>query len=305
MSYRAPWKNRMNIFVQKIGGTEPVQVTQDTIRDVGGYFWKGDRLVYSRDINGDENFIVFSASIDGADVKALTPLKDVRAGVMDDLHNIPGMEQSVMIQMNQRNPQVFDPYLCNIVTGELKSLYDNKENFEGWTTDHTGLIRIASRTDGTDQVLYHRASANEPFVEFMRTGFKDSFGPQFFTFDNRNIYASTNLNGRDKVAIVEFDLATGKEIRDDRREPRFRHGQLGLQPQAEGAHDDDLDRDRRANGNSWTKRRRPCMKSWRRTSRAMNSGSMGRTTTRPNSWSGPAAIANPASTTSMMPLRTS
>nr|MBP8823468.1 hypothetical protein [Flavobacteriales bacterium] len=82
-SYRAPWNNRMNIFVQAVAGGEAVQVTHDTIRDVGGYFWKGDRLLYARDINGDENMIVFSASKDGKDVKALTPEKDVRAGVMD------------------------------------------------------------------------------------------------------------------------------------------------------------------------------------------------------------------------------
>ena len=68
MSYRAPWKNRMNIFVQKMGDSAATQVTHDTIRDVGGYFWKGDRLVYSRDINGDENFIVFSAGIAGCNV---------------------------------------------------------------------------------------------------------------------------------------------------------------------------------------------------------------------------------------------
>ena len=50
------------------------------MRDVGGY-WKGDRIIYSRDINGDENFIVFSAATDGSsDVKALTPEADVRAG---------------------------------------------------------------------------------------------------------------------------------------------------------------------------------------------------------------------------------
>jgi hypothetical protein len=45
--------------------------------------------MYGRDINGDENFIVFSASIDGKDVKPLTPEKGVRAGDMDDLHNMP------------------------------------------------------------------------------------------------------------------------------------------------------------------------------------------------------------------------
>lgn len=30
ISYRAPWKNRMNIFVQKVGDSTAVQVTADT-----------------------------------------------------------------------------------------------------------------------------------------------------------------------------------------------------------------------------------------------------------------------------------
>ncbi len=221
ISYRAPWKSRMNIFVQERGGGEPVQVTRDTIRDVGGYFWKGDRIIYSRDINGDENYIVFSAAIDGSDVKALTPEQGVRAGTMDVLHNIPGREQHIIVQMNQRNPQVFDPYLVNVNTGEVQALYANTENFENWVTDHTGTIRIATKTDGTDQVLYHRASDKEPFKEFMRTGFKDSFAPIFFTFDNKNVYAASNLNGRDKSAIVEYDMATGKEIREIYAHPEF------------------------------------------------------------------------------------
>lgn len=220
-SYRAPWQGRMNIFVQPLAGGDAVQVTHDTIRDVGGYFWKGDRLLYGRDINGDENFIVFSASKDGNDVKALTPETGVRAGVMDDLHNIPGMENSVIIQMNKRNPQVFDPYLVNIVTGETKPLYDNKENFEGWVTDHKGVIRMATKTEGTDNVLFYRATDKERFKEIMRTRYRDSFNPLFFTFDNKNLYASTNLNGRDKNAIVEWDIATGKELKEIYADPDY------------------------------------------------------------------------------------
>jgi len=220
-SYRAPWHGRMNIFVQPVAGGDAVQVTHDTIRDVGGYFWKGDRLLYARDINGDENMIVFSASMDGKDVKAISPEKGVRAGVMDDLHNIPGMEKSVILQMNKRNPQVFDPYLVNIETGATKALYDNKENFENWVTDHTGTIRIATKTDGTDQVMFYRATEKDPFKEIMRTGFKDSFNPLFFTFDNKNIYASSNLNGRDKSAIVEWDIDGKKEVQEIYANPDF------------------------------------------------------------------------------------
>lgn len=214
LSWRAPWKNRMNLFVKTMATGEEVQVTHDTVRDIGGYFWKGERVVYSRDVNGDENFIVFSASIDGSDVKALTPEKGVRAGTLDRLHNVPGMEQSILVQMNQRNPQVFDPYLCNIATGELKALYDNsKDNYEGWVTDHTGTIRFALKTDGTDQVFYYRATASEPFVEYMRTGYKDDWRPLLFTFDNANLIVSHNLNGRDKSAVVEWDLAGKKETK--------------------------------------------------------------------------------------------
>jgi hypothetical protein len=32
------------------------------------------------------------------------------------------MEKSVIVQMNKRNPQVFDPYLVNIETGAIQAL---------------------------------------------------------------------------------------------------------------------------------------------------------------------------------------
>jgi dipeptidyl aminopeptidase/acylaminoacyl peptidase len=213
-SFRAPWKNRMNIFVQKVGDSAITQVTTDTIKDINAYFWKGDRLLYSRDINGDENYIVFSASRDGKDVKRLSPEKGVRAQILDNLQDIPGMEKKVLLIMNQRNPQVFDPYLCDIETGKIDVLYDNsKDNFENWVTDHNGVIRFAVKTDGTDNVYYYRATDKDPFNEYMRTGYKDSWSPLLFTFDNKNLIVSHNLSGRDKTAIVEWDLTAKKETK--------------------------------------------------------------------------------------------
>lgn len=227
IGYLAPWKNRMNIFVQKVGSTEATQVTMDTIRDVGGFFWKGDRILYSRDINGDENYIVFSASMDGKDVKALTPEKGVVAGVLDDLDQVPGMEQSVMVQMNDRDARVFDPYLINIVTGERKAMYDNsKDNYESWITDHNGVIRMATKTDGVNTTIFYRADEKQPFTPYMTTGFKDSWSPEMFTFDNKNLYVNHNLNGRDKSAIVEWDLEGKKEIKVIAENPDYDMGGL-------------------------------------------------------------------------------
>ena len=221
ISYRAPWKDRMNIFVKELASGEVTQVTRDTVRDVGGYFWKGDRIIYSRDINGDENFIVFSAATDGSDVKALTPEADVRAGTLDDLHGVDGMEKHIIVQMNERNPEVFDPWLVNIETGERRQLVDNSENYQSWITDHDGVIRIATRTDGVSTTLFHRASADAPFEAFKTVSFKDEFSPLFFTFDNKNLFVSTNLGGCDKAAVVEYDLAGDTELREIYANPDY------------------------------------------------------------------------------------
>lgn len=212
ISYRAPWNKRMNVFVQKMGGGEAVRVTADTTRDIPGYFWKGDHILYMQDAGGDENFQVFSASIDGKDIKALTPFKGVRSTVIDDLRFVSGREQQVIVQMNKRNPMYFDPYLLNVQTGELVQLVDNKDNYDSWVTDHAGVIRIATKTDGVNISYFHRASESEPFKEFLTTSYKEQFSPNFFTFDNKNLIATSNI-GRDKVAAVEYDMTTLKETR--------------------------------------------------------------------------------------------
>lgn len=215
VSYRAPHEGVMNLFVQKVGDKQAVRVTNSTNRDIGGYFWKGDRIIYTVDLVGDENYVLVAVDPDGKNESRLSPTTNVRAGLLDDLKGVRGMARSIMVQMNERNPQVFDPYLVNIETGETKALYDNSsDNFEGWVTDHNGVIRFASRTDGVTTIWYYRVSDKEPFTEYMQVGFKDNWTPLFFTFDNARCYVSGNLNGRDKTAIVEWDIANKKEAKE-------------------------------------------------------------------------------------------
>jgi len=48
-------------------------------------------------------------------------------------------------------------------------------------------------------------------VPVLTTNFKETMSPLFFTFDNQNVYAVSNL-GRDKAAAVVFDIRNGKEM---------------------------------------------------------------------------------------------
>ncbi|WP_431244660.1 TolB family protein [Flavobacterium sp. P21] len=208
-SYRADYKGKTNVFVQKVGEEKSVRVTNDTLRSIFNYFWKGDRIVYAQDIGGDENFQLFSVKADGTDLKALTPFPGIRSDITDALIDIPGKEKELIVQINKRVKEYFDPYILNVETGTLTLLYNNKENFDGWVTDNNGIIRLASKTDGVNITWNYRNSDKEPFTPLITTTYKDIFTPASFDKDNKNIYALSNI-GKDKVVLVEYDPVAKK-----------------------------------------------------------------------------------------------
>lgn len=209
ISYLAPYERRMNIHVKNLETKEVTRVTDLTDRSVSGYMWAtNERLLYVRDFGGDENYHILAVNIDGSDNVDLTPFEKVQAGLIDDLEND---EEHVLVSLNTRDPQCFDPYRLNIVTGELTILAENPGYITSWMTDHDGKLRLATATDGVNTSILYRNTEAEEFQNVLTTNFRESISPLFFTFDNQHVYASSNL-GRDKAAIVKFDIENGQEV---------------------------------------------------------------------------------------------
>lgn len=212
IAFMAPYKSRMNIFIQEMGkaAAEPRRLTSLEDRDIAGYFWANDnRIAYLKDDGGDEDYHLYAVNIDGSNNKELTPFDKVRVDIIDDL---PEQDDYVIIGLNQRNPEVSDPYRLNINTGELELLYENPGNITSWQTDHDGKLLLASTSDGVDTTLLYRANEQDPFHEVMTTNFKETLSPQFFDPAQPHIvYAISNL-GRDKAAAVKYDIVQKKEL---------------------------------------------------------------------------------------------
>ena len=211
-SYMAPYKNRMNIFIQKIGDSSATQLTFEEKRDISGYFWpNNEQLVFLKDDAGDENFHLFGVDIDGSNPISFTDFDGVRAQIIDDL---PDQKDFIIIGLNKRNKQVFDPYRLNLKSGKISILAENPGNIQGWMFDHEGKLRIATAiVDGVNTSLLYRDSEQEEFKTIVTTNFKEGFSPQFFTFDNKNIIGTSNL-GRDKSVVIELDPSTGREVKE-------------------------------------------------------------------------------------------
>ncbi len=211
-SYRADYMGKMNVFVQKVSDTNAVRVTNDTKRSISMYLWKGNRIVYMQDVGGDENYQLFSVKPDGSDLITLTPFPGYRSNILDDLRYIPGKENQILVTINKRNKEYFDPYMIDIETGKMTLLYENKENYDSWYIDNNGIIRMATKTDGVNITYLYRNSEKDNFTELLTTSFKETFNPQSFNADNQHLYVISNI-GRDKTALVEYDPMAKKELK--------------------------------------------------------------------------------------------
>ena len=220
-AFMSPYKRRKNIFVQKIGEDHATRITSETARDIGGYLWaNNNRIVFIKDSGGDENFTLLAVDKDGKNPKDLTPFENIRIQIIDDLEK---EENEIIIGMNHRNPQLFEPYRLDIQTGNLRRLADNIDPMnplDSWMTDHDGNIRIASKVvGGTNTTILYRENDDDDFREVITTDFRESVSPLFFDFKNGSeVFVASNL-GRDKSVITRFDMATGKEV----GEPIFAH----------------------------------------------------------------------------------
>ncbi len=210
ISYTAPYESRMNLFIKEVGQDSVKQITFETDRDIAGYIWANDnRILYVKDEGGNEDYKLFGVDRDGSNLKCLTCFEGVKTQLIDDL---PDQPTEVLIGLNKRSPQVFDPYRLNIETGEMVQLAENPGNIVGWITDHEGKLRAAyAITDGVNSTLLFRDNEDSDFHEVLTTSWRDNFNPHFFTFDNKKLYVSSNL-GRDKEEIVIFDPQTGEEV---------------------------------------------------------------------------------------------
>jgi dipeptidyl aminopeptidase/acylaminoacyl peptidase len=219
-SYLAPYETRLNVHIEDIETGKVTRITEAKERDIRIYFWKGNNwILYLQDTKGDENYRLYSVDINGKNFKELTPFEGVRVEIVDDLED---NDNELLIGMNKRNPQVFDVYRLNINSGEMSMIAENPGNITNWITDNDGKLRAAGSTDGVNTSLLYRETEKDNFKVVLTTNFKETLAPLFFTFDNKYIYASSNI-GRDKAAIIKYDIVNAKEL-----ELLYEHNQVDV-----------------------------------------------------------------------------
>jgi dipeptidyl aminopeptidase/acylaminoacyl peptidase len=217
MSYREKdEKGKNHIYVKNTETDKVTRVIEEKEELIRGYGWANDeRLVYAMDQGGNENYHIYAANIDGSNQKDLTPFEGVKASILEMLKED---KNHIIVSLNKNNPQVFEPYKLNIVTGELKQLFKNEDIANpvmGYTFDKDGNLRGYTKLrDGVNMDLYY-AKEEGKFEIVKKLSWKDSFTIASFDYATEyphDAYVVSNLE-TDKAAVFLYDLKTDKPIK--------------------------------------------------------------------------------------------
>jgi len=175
----------------------------------GQYVWAQDshHLFFFKDKKGDENYHVMLLDLDDPDRKPrdLTPYKHTRAGLQRVIQTDPG---HVLIVHNRRDPKVFDLVKVTLDTGEEKVIATNPGDVRAWLTDRKG--NLWGRVRQAPDRLYLELNETGSWRTITQWDRFDQVAPLEFTEDHREIWMLSN-RGRDKTALVKFDLRSGRE----------------------------------------------------------------------------------------------
>ena len=137
-------------------------------------------------------------------------------------HILEGLKEDkdhMIISMNQNNPQIFEPYKINIVTGDLEQLYKNDDAanpINGYSFDKDGNLKgFAKLRDGVNIDLYYTTDGENYEIK-KKLSWKDNFNISSFDYATdypHDAYVTSNLDS-DKVKIYLYDLKEDKVIKE-------------------------------------------------------------------------------------------
>jgi dipeptidyl aminopeptidase/acylaminoacyl peptidase len=210
LAYLAPVKGVMNVWVRTLGKEDDRPVTEDKYRGIRNYLWQYDNkhLLYTQDQGGDENFRLFQTDIATKQTKDLTPFDKVRVDIVAYDWKYP---DSIKVQMNQRDPKVFDVHKIDLKTGKVDLDTENPGDIANWQVDNNFEIRAAqaqTEDGGTDVRV--RDTVKSPWRSLIKWGPDETFGQiAGFTPNNKALWVATSLDAN-AARLLEIDIATGQ-----------------------------------------------------------------------------------------------
>jgi dipeptidyl aminopeptidase/acylaminoacyl peptidase len=229
ISYLAPLDDVLNVWVAPLNDpNNAVAVTKDTLRGIRIYFWSynNEQIIYLQDLGGDENWQVHAVNINTREDRNLTPFEEIigpgkkpitlpngkpmrpRANIQEVSYLFPN---EILISLNTRNPQFFDVYRLNIISGDMRMIQQN-DKFAGFQTDDNYKIRYAVESTPDGGTEFFVPDGKGGWKSFDKIPMEDAMTTSPVDFSKKgDVLYMIDSRGRNTAALVALNLNTGEK----------------------------------------------------------------------------------------------
>ncbi len=212
VGYVAPLDGVLNVWVGPLddpSGAQPV--THDRGRGVRAYsFCHDDRtLVYLQDSDGDEDWRLYALELDSGEARLVTPSSGVQAQILG--HN-RWNRTTMLVGLNDRDPQLHDIWRLDLTTGGLDKVEDNP-GYASWLIDSDLRVRGGvSMTEDGGALISLRDLDTRLDAPWRHIGPEDVTGTEVIAFprDGSSMLLVSSINAN-AGRLVQLDLSTGAE----------------------------------------------------------------------------------------------
>ena len=211
LAYTAPVNNVMNIWLKDLNhDKKDIVLTQDKDRGISNFMWSYDNksIYYFQDQGGNENWRLYGVNLKDYTVTDYTPFENVRVHLIDYNKNYP---DRMVIEMNKRNSEAYDPYEINLKNSELTLLEENPGRVMVWINDDQLKIKakLESREDGGYD-LFVKDTINAPWRLLKSYSFEDNLPRFHFISKDGTLLYAYDSQGSDTSRLVSINLTTGE-----------------------------------------------------------------------------------------------
>ncbi|MDP9417209.1 MAG: prolyl oligopeptidase family serine peptidase [Actinomycetota bacterium] len=211
LGYVAPEEGVLNVWVEPVDGSAPARaLTHDRDRGVRSYVFCHDdrKLLYVQDNGGDESWRIYQLDLETGEARLVTPESGVQARILGHNRWNP---TTVLIGLNDRDPQLHDVHRLDLATGELSLVLENP-GFLSWLIDPDLRVRGGSTMDEDGGIVVYLGQDGqwEPFLTVPPddAANTDVLG---FTRDGSAVLLLSSLDAN-TTRLVRHDLTTGEQI---------------------------------------------------------------------------------------------
>jgi dipeptidyl aminopeptidase/acylaminoacyl peptidase len=208
LAFRTAITGQNQVWMIDRPGAWPTQVTFGT-EPIGSFTWSpvdDDRMIFTRDVGGNERRQLYLADVATGDVRRLTTRDDV-------IHNWGGWSRDgrrITYSSNERNQAFFDVYVMDVESGVARRVLerDGSNYSAGFSPDGARVLVADLKTPSDVDLWLVDAEGTAAPRRLTPEGQRARYSDSAWMPDGASLWVTTD-RGREFMSLARIDVATG------------------------------------------------------------------------------------------------